>query len=161
MKLVSLCIASFLAFGCATASTAPIITADQEATFHALVEKARRAGATGRYTPAGAKLADAESDFYYAQHLPREPERARRMAAQARAEAEAALLLAQRSAGPGSEATTPKPLVPAPLVSPTNQNEGTAQGTLTATAPVASAPLVSPATQNEGSAQGTLTATAP
>lgn len=153
MNLARICIVSCLAVGCATASTAPVITGEQEAGFHALVEKARKAGATGRYTAAGAKLADAESDFYYAQHLPREPERARRMAAQARAEAEAALALAQLNAGPGNQASSP---ATAPST-PTPGQAGSVQGTLAATPP---APTQGQEGQG-GSVQETLAATAP
>jgi len=97
MRLLHLGFSLFLGLGlgCATTTNRPVITADQEATFRAVVEKARKAGATGSLTPAGSKLADAESDFYYAQHLPSDPARARRMAEQAQAEAEAALTMAQ------------------------------------------------------------------
>ncbi len=85
--------ALLLTFGCA--EIAPAISVDQTRTFQQAVERARRAGAGDEYSPAGSKLRDAESDFYYAQHLPSDPARARAMAAKAREEADAALRLIQ------------------------------------------------------------------
>src|SRR4051812_11114235 len=84
---------SLAASACATAP--PPISAAGAHRFHDTVAQAKRAGADDGYSPAAHKLRDAEADFYYAEHLPSDPEKARRMAQQAQQEADEALLLAR------------------------------------------------------------------
>ena len=84
--------------GCA-GSVAPPISAAQARSFQATVEQCKRAGGDEPLSPAGEKLRAAEADFYYAEHLPRDPERAQRMAVAAQEEANAALALAQKNGG--------------------------------------------------------------
>ncbi len=85
--------------GCA-GTVAPPISAAQTRSFQTTVAQAKRAGGDEPFSEAEAQLRAAESDFYYAEHLPRDPERAQRMAAEAQQEAEAALRLAQKNGSP-------------------------------------------------------------
>jgi len=83
--------------GCATAP--PLVISPQQRTrFQNLVRDAEAAGAAQGPPAAAARLADAKSEFEYAQHLPMYPDRARLLVAQAQADAEAALELARRDA---------------------------------------------------------------
>lgn len=96
MKLFVLC-ALMSSVGCATAQ--PLVISPQQRTrFHDLVRDAEAAGAAQGPPAASARLADAKSEFEYAQHLPMYPDRARLLVAQAQADAEAALELARREA---------------------------------------------------------------
>ncbi|MDB4979798.1 MAG: hypothetical protein JWM82_550 [Myxococcales bacterium] len=81
--------------GCATAEVSPISVA-QAKSFQSVVAQAKRVGGDEPFSPAQAMLRAAESDFYYAEHLPRDPERARQLAAAAQAEADTALRLAEK-----------------------------------------------------------------
>jgi hypothetical protein len=81
--------------GCATVE--PFVVSDQQrAHFEQVLQSAERATADGP-PEAAALLADARSDFEYAQHLPKYPERARGLAAKAQHEAETALWMAQQA----------------------------------------------------------------
>ncbi|HVZ85409.1 MAG TPA: hypothetical protein VHG72_00445 [Polyangia bacterium] len=83
------------ALGCAT--TQPFVPSDrQRADFDDLVRKAEAAGALDGPPEAAARLADAKSEFTYAQHIPLYPERARGLAAKAQSDAELALALARQ-----------------------------------------------------------------
>ena len=83
--------------GCATAQ--PLVISPQQRTnFETLVRDAEAAGAAEGPPAASARLADAKSEFEYAQHLPLYPDRARLLIVQAQADAEAALELARREA---------------------------------------------------------------
>jgi hypothetical protein len=93
MKSVAMLLLTALA-GCATAS-APLVSARQVHDFRAVVRQAEAAGALDLSSEAGRVLAEAKSDFYYAQHLPADPDRARRIAAQAQLDAERALRMAR------------------------------------------------------------------
>jgi hypothetical protein len=92
MKLLSLSIVALLS-SCATAP--PAISARQEEAFHDVVRSAEAAGAGENPPTAASRLRDAKSDFYYAEHSPMNPARARRLVATAQAEAESARDLAQ------------------------------------------------------------------
>jgi len=83
--------------GCATAKP-DVISAQQVAAFRAVVRQAEAAGAAEEPYQAAALLRSAQSDFYFAQHLPADPVRARDIARQAQAEAERALNLARAQA---------------------------------------------------------------
>jgi len=96
MKLFVFC-ALMSSVGCATAP--PLVISPQQRTrFQNLVRDAEAAGAAQGPPAAAARLADAKSEFEYAQHLPMYPDRARLLVAQAQADAEAALELARRDA---------------------------------------------------------------
>jgi hypothetical protein len=82
--------------GCATVQ--PFVpTPAQRARFAEVVREAEAAGATDWPPEAARRLANAKSDFTYAQHLPKYPERARAVAVHAEQDAEIALLLARRA----------------------------------------------------------------
>ena len=88
------------ALGCATVQ--PFMPSEaQRARFDEVVRQAEAAGANDTSYQSSSLLADAKSDFEYAQHLPKYPERARELAAKAQREADAALTMARR-ARPGS-----------------------------------------------------------
>jgi hypothetical protein len=78
--------------GCATAAPEPI-SAQQVQTFRETVRIAEQATLAAGNADAEAALRSAKSDFYYAEHLPMDPDRARLMAARAQAEAESAVAL--------------------------------------------------------------------
>jgi hypothetical protein len=80
--------------GCATAPPEPI-SAQQVRTFHETVRIAEQATLAAGNADAEAVLRSAKSDFYYAEHSPMDPERARLMAARAQAEAESAVALSR------------------------------------------------------------------
>jgi hypothetical protein len=80
--------------GCATAPPAPI-SEQQARTFRETVVTAERAIIIGNNPAAEVALRNAKSDFYYAEHSPMNPERARSMATQAQAEAELAVSLSR------------------------------------------------------------------
>jgi hypothetical protein len=83
------------AFGCATAQ--PFAPSSQQCSeFDDVVRKAEAAGALEGPPEATTRLADAKSEFDYAQHIPLYPERARGLAAKAQADAELALALARQ-----------------------------------------------------------------
>jgi hypothetical protein len=84
------------AFGCATVQ--PFMVSDQQrARFEQVVQQAEAAAATGGPAEALEVAKEARSDFEYAQHLPKYPERARALAAQAQQEAETALRMTQQA----------------------------------------------------------------
>ncbi len=95
MKLLSLCLVA-ASLGCATAQPL-VISAPQRKTFEDVCRDAEAAGAAD-VPEAAARLADARSELEYAQHLPMYPDRARVLVAQAQADAEQALRLAQAEA---------------------------------------------------------------
>jgi hypothetical protein len=92
MKVISLLSALALT-SCATAP--PVVSALQVKTFEDVVLSAEAAGACDNPPEAARQLRDAKSDFYYAEHSPMNPERARRMVMTAQAEAVAARDLAR------------------------------------------------------------------
>jgi hypothetical protein len=95
MKTVlALAFASFC--GCATAP--PVLSSLQVNAFNATVRQAEAAGATEGPQETAALLREAKSDFYYAQHLPADPDRARAVAVKAQANATKALEAAQANA---------------------------------------------------------------
>lgn len=99
------------AMGCATAQ--PFSPSQTErARFEETVRRAQDAAGDGPHQIT-TMLAEAKSEFEYAQHLPKYPERARALAAKAQQDAEAALRLAQTTARP-----LPPPVVPAPAIAP-------------------------------------------
>jgi hypothetical protein len=84
---------------CATAPP-PVISVQQARAFDDVVHQAEAAGVTEDSSKAGALLRDAKSDFYYAEHLPSDPDRARDIAYRALAKAQTALGLARSSPQP-------------------------------------------------------------
>lgn len=91
--------------GCATVH--PFVPSDaQRARFDATV-RAAQSGAGESPHQVATMLAEAKSEFEYAQHLPKYPERARALADKAQRDAEAALRLAHSFARP-----TPAPVLP-------------------------------------------------
>lgn len=92
------------AMGCATVQ--PFVPSSaQQARFDEVVRQAE-AGINDGPPGAAALLADAKSDWIYAQHLPKYPERARDIAAKAQHDAEAALAMVRRSGPTASLAST-------------------------------------------------------
>jgi hypothetical protein len=82
--------------GCATVQ--PFMPSGaQQARFDEVVREAEAAGINDGPPEAARLLSDAKSDWMYAQHLPKYPERARGVAAKAQRDAETALLMVQRS----------------------------------------------------------------
>jgi hypothetical protein len=80
--------------GCAVARDP--IPARQTVAFRETVERVER-GTSGRNcSEADRQIRIAESDFYYAEHSPRDPKRAKAMARQAQAEADSAVALMRR-----------------------------------------------------------------
>lgn len=101
MRILSLGVLAVVV-GCATAQ--PFVPSEaQRARFEEAVRQAEAAGASDSSHQAASLLADAKSDFEYAQHLPKYPERARQLADKAQREADAALLMA-RAARPRAAA---------------------------------------------------------
>ena len=78
--------------GCATAAPEPI-SAQQAQTFRATIGLAERAARDNARVAAAVR--EANADFYYAEHCPMDPERARTMAIQAQAEADSAVALSR------------------------------------------------------------------
>lgn len=74
----------------------------QRARFEETVRQAEAAGANDISYESSSLLANAKSDFEYAQHLPKYPERAREVAAKAQSEADAALTMVRRAQSPRS-----------------------------------------------------------
>ncbi len=101
------------AVGCATVQ--PFVPSDaQRARFDATI-RAAQAGAGDGPSQLASMLAEAKSEFEYAQHLPKYPERARALAEKAQHDAEAALRLAHtvvRPARPAPPALPPPPAIP-------------------------------------------------
>lgn len=79
--------------GCATAQ--PLMSQGQVKRFDDVVRDAEAAGAAAEPPAAAEHLRDAKSEFEYAQHLPRDPEHARKLLEQAQADADLALTLAR------------------------------------------------------------------
>ena len=107
------------AMGCATVQ--PFVPSRvQQTAFDEVVRQAEAAGVEDGPHEAAAMLADAKSDWTYAQHLPKYPERARQMATQAQREAEAALRMAHRTlqAAAPMPAAAPPPPAPLPIAAP-------------------------------------------
>ena len=97
-SLLRLCLGPCLlagAIGCATAQPF-VLSNEQRSHFRQVVREAEAAGALDGPPEAAQHLADAKSDFDYAQHLPRYPERARDLVTKAQAEGELALALARQ-----------------------------------------------------------------
>lgn len=92
--LLALAFASFC--GCATAP--PVLSSLQVNAFNATVRQAEAAGASNGPAETATLLREAKSDFYYAQHLPADPDRARAVAIRAQASATKALEAAQANA---------------------------------------------------------------
>jgi hypothetical protein len=92
MRLLGLVVVAALG-GCATAE--PFVVSDQQRDrFERVVQAADAAAAADGPSQAAALVAEARSDFEYAQHLPRYPERARYLVAKAQHEADTALWMA-------------------------------------------------------------------
>jgi hypothetical protein len=136
MKLLALSL--FMAgIGCASAQ--PLVVSDQQRKlFSDMVRDAEAAGAAEGSPQARVHLADAKSEFEYAQHLPQYPDRARSMVIKAEEDAALALKLAQREA-----------VERRALVESSRRDEGSAP--LPGAADEVSAPLPGPAAA-EGSA---------
>jgi len=99
--------------GCATVQ--PFVPSDaQRARFDATVRAAQSDAGEGPHQVA-TMLAEAKSEFEYAQHLPKYPDRARALAAKAQRDAEAALHLAHAFARPAQRPVLPAaPALPPP-----------------------------------------------
>lgn len=92
--------AMMAAMGCATVQ--PFVPSSaQQARFDEVVREAE-AGISDGPPGAAALLADAKSDWMYAQHLPKYPERAREVAAKAQHDAETALMMVRRKGSTAS-----------------------------------------------------------
>jgi hypothetical protein len=94
MKTLPLWILLTAVAGCATAAPEPI-SAQQAKAFRDSVHAVEHASADGECPQAEAALRTAQSDFYYAEHSPMNPDRARVMAVQAQEEADSAVALSQ------------------------------------------------------------------
>jgi hypothetical protein len=92
MRFIGICLIAG-AVGCAAQPFMP--SNEQRALFNDVVRQAEAAGAVGGSPEAARCLADAKSDFEYAHHIPRYPDRARQVAAKAQEEGAEALRLAQ------------------------------------------------------------------
>jgi|HubBroStandDraft_2_1064218.scaffolds.fasta_scaffold69452_2 hypothetical protein len=93
MRLVGICLVVG-AVGCAAQPFVP--SNEQRALFNDVVRQAEAAGAVEGSPEAARCLADAKSDFDYAQRIPRYPDRARQLATKAQEEGAQALRLAQQ-----------------------------------------------------------------
>jgi hypothetical protein len=93
MRFIGICLVVG-AVGCAAQPFVP--SNEQRALFNEIVRQAEAAGAVEGSPEAARCLADAKSDFNYAQRIPRYPDRARQLAIQAQAEGAEALRLAQQ-----------------------------------------------------------------
>jgi hypothetical protein len=91
----------------------PAISEQQARTFRETVDIAERAIAAGENPAAESALRNAKSDFYYAEHSPMNPERARFLAGQAQAEAELADKLSRDQGAARLTAAAPPPAVAA------------------------------------------------
>jgi hypothetical protein len=92
MRFIGICLVAG-AVGCAAQPFVP--SNEQRALFSEVVRQAEAAGAVEGSPEAARCLADAKSDFNYAQRIPKYPERARQMAIKAQEEGAQALRLAQ------------------------------------------------------------------
>jgi hypothetical protein len=92
MRTAGLCLLAG-AVGCATVQPFAL-SQGQRADFDEVVRKAEAAGALEGPPEATARLADAKSEFEYAQHIPLYPDRARSLVVKARTDGELALALA-------------------------------------------------------------------
>jgi len=92
MRFIGICLVAG-AVGCAAQPFVP--SNEQRALFNDVVRQAEAAGAVEGSPEAARCLADAKSDFNYAQHIPRYPDRARQLATKAQEEGAQALRLAQ------------------------------------------------------------------
>lgn len=93
MRFIAICLAAG-AVGCAAQPFVP--SNEQRALFNDVVRQAEAAGAVEGSPEAARCLADAKSDFNYAQRIPRYPDRARQLATKAQEEGAEALRLAQQ-----------------------------------------------------------------
>ena len=93
MRLIRICLVVG-AVGCAAQPFVP--SNEQRALFNDVVRQAEAAGAVEGPPEAARCLADAKSDFNYAQRIPRYPDRARQLATKAQEEGAEALRLAQQ-----------------------------------------------------------------
>jgi hypothetical protein len=92
------------AMGCATVQ--PFVPSSaQQARFDEVVRQAEARISNGP-PAAAALLADAKSDWSYAQHLPKYPERARAVADKAQHDAETALMMLERNGSAPARAAT-------------------------------------------------------
>jgi len=89
--LATLGILALLA-GCATTGEQDPISRQQRLRFQQTVHTAEQLLATGDFPRAAVRLREAQSDFYYAEHSPSAPERARTLAVKAQKDAESAVL---------------------------------------------------------------------
>ena len=92
MRFIGICLIAGAA-GCAAQPFMP--SNEQRALFNDVVRQAEAAGAVSGSPEAARCLANAKSDFEYAQHIPRYPDQARQVAAKAQEEGAEALRLAQ------------------------------------------------------------------
>lgn len=98
------------AVGCATVQ--PFVPSSaQRARFDATI-RAAQAGVGDGPSQVASMLAEAKSEFEYAQHLPKYPARARALAEKAQHDAEAALRLAHVFVRPAPPALAPPAAVP-------------------------------------------------
>jgi hypothetical protein len=93
MRFIGICLVAG-AVGCAAQPFVP--SNEQRALFNDVVRQAEAAGAVEGSPEAARCLADAKSDFNYAQRIPRYPDRARQLAIKAQTEGAEALRLAQQ-----------------------------------------------------------------
>lgn len=93
MRFIAICLVVG-AVGCAEQPFMP--SNEQRALFNEVIRQAEAAGAVEGLPEAARCLADAKSDFNYAQRIPRYPDRARQMATKAQEEGAEALRLAQQ-----------------------------------------------------------------
>ena len=95
MKVTAVVLLAVLG-GCATVE--PFVVSDRQRDhFEQVVHAAEAATAADGPAQAVALVAEAKSDFEYAQHLPMYPERARSLAAKAQHEADTALWMAREA----------------------------------------------------------------
>jgi hypothetical protein len=92
MRFIGICLI-LGAVGCAEQPFMP--SNEQRALFNEVIRQAEAAGAVEGSPEAARCLADAKSDFNYAQRIPRYPDRARQLAIKAQEEGAQALRLAQ------------------------------------------------------------------
>jgi Domain of unknown function (DUF4398) len=90
--------------GCATVP--PPVSPETTKVFQDVIREAEAAGAAAEPPDAVVYLREAKSAFAYAQHLPGDPDHARRVLMRAQADAELALALAQFEAQKRSGTTT-------------------------------------------------------
>ncbi len=128
------------AVGCAEQPFMP--SNEQRALFNEVVRQAEAAGAVEGSPEAARCLADAKSDFNYAQRIPRYPDRARQMATKAQEEGAEALRLAQQHrremaalAREGARVQAAVDVAPAAATVPTTAPETTAAAETVPAAP--------------------------